>query len=214
MRIKHKLHFKFKNRKMIPVFFIIPFFLSSFFLFFVLSFTSKISFLKKSLEKQDFENLSLGCTITSFGNGNGTFSASISFSQPNGKMISSYERSWYGKELYAECIVLSFKKNNLVFPYRLYSDKTKKGTGTTLFPYYTIDGFPAVYNYSFFSQKEKKLIEDIFKTSKVLSFISPKFLTAFRNVKMETAVLSDFKADSGYALTFDKKGNLIFKRIL
>lgn len=214
MKKKHFKNLEAKRKKTFSVILLVPVLLSVLLIIFSASFKNKITAAKKSLMRHDFDKMPPGCTITSFGHGNGTFSASISFLQPNGKMISSYERSWQGSKLFAECFVFSLKKGNLVFPFRLYSDKAKKGTGTTLFPYYTIDKYPAIYNYTFFSQNEKKIIEEIFKTSRNISVISPRFLTAFRGVTIQTAVLSDFKADANYNLTFDKNGKLIFKQVL
>lgn len=200
--------------KKTSILFCIPILLLSAFLIFILSFIHNISSAEKALEKYKFDDFSTGCTVTSFGTGEDTFSASISFSQPSGKMISSYERSWQGKELYIECVVFNFKSGHIVFPYRLYSDKSEKGTGTILYPYYTIEKYPAGYNYSFFSQNEKKHLERIFNTSRVLSIASPAFLTCFHKVKIKKASLSGLKAGAAYNLMIDQKGFLFFKRIL
>ena len=107
----------------------------------------KLGSIKKKLSKTNLSIYSTGTMIKTFGQNTETVSAVISFFTPSGNLINSYERAWHGWELNLECIVFTFESGSIVFPYRLFSNESKYGTGVKLFDYYNLKDYPAIYDY-------------------------------------------------------------------
>ena len=168
----------------------------------------KISSAEKRLLMCDPAILNTGCTIKTFGRGDSEVSAMISFYTPSEKLIGSYERAWNGSALNLECIVCKMKNGALVFPYRLFSD-TSEGTGIVLFDIYAEKRYPAIYDYSFFSQEEKKAVQTLFKAA----VFSRYLLILFSSARLQTVTLHNFEPDAEYGLKALSSGGLVLQKI-
>ncbi len=198
--IKHKKGFLF-------------FFCSLPVLFFLFSiavnrYTGKISAAEKKLSSYEINIFNTGCIIKTFGRGNSTVSASISFYTPSEKPIGSYERAWHGSELNLECIVFTFKHGSIVFPYRLFSDKPES-TGVLLFNMYSEKDYPAIYDYPFLPEEEKMSIKTLFKSA----VFSPYLLTLFSSARLQTVTLASFKPDAEYSLNILPSGQAVLEKL-
>ncbi|MEL3912271.1 hypothetical protein [Treponema pedis] len=196
-----------KNRK---CFFSIFSFVSLLFLFIfiIVNFYSlKIEYAEKKLLNGNFEIYNTGCIVKALGQNTENVSAAVSFYLPDGKPLGTYERSWHGWELKLECIVLQLKKGALVFPYRIFSDESKYGTGIKLFSYYLKNGYPAIYDYSFFSDEEKDAVKTLFS----FAAFSPNLFLTFSSAKKQTVSLRRFNPDTEYILTVSSSGSLLLK---
>ncbi len=167
----------------------------------------KIELAEKILSNTNLSGFNTGCIIRTLGQNPESVSANISFFTPSNYLISSYERSWQGWELKIECIVLPLKKGVLVFPHRIYSNRTKFGTGVILFQYYNKKGFPAIYDYGFLSSEEKKAIKTLFKLVK----FSPSLFKAFSSAKAQTIDLREFKRDKEFLLFTNSEKQIYLK---
>lgn len=167
----------------------------------------RIAYAEKKLSGYDINIFNTGCVIKTFGRGSSSVNASVSFYTPTGTLIGSYERAWKGWELNIECIVFKFKKGCLVFPYRIFSDKTV-GTGIVLFNMYTENNYPEIYKYSFFSEEEKQLITVLFKSA----VFSPYLLSLFSSAQIKTVTLREFSPDSEYGLKILPSGEIILSK--
>lgn len=179
-----------------------------FFLIFGLTdfYNYKLGSIKQKLSKTNLSIYSTGTVIKTFGQNTETVSAVISFFTPSGNLINSYERAWQGWELNLECIVFTFESGSIVFPYRLFSNESKYGTGVKLFDYYNRDGSPAIYDYSFFSKEEKELIKSLYG----YAVFSPYLLKVFSYAKIKTVSLHNFKPDTEYLLYAGSDGEIRF----
>ena len=166
----------------------------------------KLGSIKQKLSKTNLSIYSTGTMIKTFGQNTETVSAVISFFTPNGNLINSYERAWHGWELNLECVVFTFESGSIVFPYRLFSNESKYGTGLKLFDYYNRKGYPAIYDYSFFSNEEKALIKTLYR----YTIFSPYLLKAFSYVDIKTVSLRNFKPDTEYLLYAGSDGEIKF----
>ena len=166
----------------------------------------KLGSIKQKLSKTNLSIYSTGTMIKTFGQNTETVSAVISFFTPSGNLINSYERAWHGWELNLECIVFTFESGSIVFPYRLFSNESKYGTGIKLFDYYNRDGYPAIYDYSFFSKEEKELIKSLYG----YAVFSPYLLKVFSYARIKTVSLHNFKPDTEYLLYAGSDGEIRF----
>lgn len=198
-----------KNKKYFLIFFsIISFlFLSAF--VFVKLYASRIEKAEKILAKSNIEFFNSGCVIKTLGQNPETISAEISFYTPNGNLAGRYERAWNGWELNIECFSLKLKNGNLVFPYRIFSDKSKRGTGIKLMPYYSTNNFPEIYEYPFLTNEEREAIKTLFKSAK----FSPYMFLTFSSLKKKTIRLRNFEHDAEYNLISSKTGTIILQKI-
>ncbi|UTC68093.1 MULTISPECIES: hypothetical protein [unclassified Treponema] len=188
-------------------------FLSVSFLFFLIFgaadfYADKLNSIEKQISESGFTVYNTGTVIKTFGQNTETVSAVISFFTPKGELINSYERAWHGQELNLECIVFTFKTGPIVFPYRIFSDESKQGTGLNLFNYYNRGGFPAIYDYTFFSKEEKALIKELYG----YTVFSPYLLKLFSSAKIKTVILRNFKPDTEYLLYAESNGEIKFIR--
>ncbi len=163
---------------------------------------------KKVLSKSHFFIRNTGCVVKTFGRSADAVSAVISFYTPTGELVKSYERSWQGWELKFECIVLKLGENYWVFPHRVFSDKTRYGTGVWLFNLYSVNNYPAVYDYSFFTKDERAALETLFRLAK----FSPYLFKFFSGAKAMTINLREFKPDKEYGLCIDPHKGLYLKK--
>ena len=179
-----------------------------FFLIFGLTdfYNYKLGSIKQKLSKTNLSIYNTGTVIKTFGQNTETVSAVISFFTPRGDLINSYERAWHGWELNLECVVFTFESGSIVFPYRLFSNESKYGTGLKLFDYYNRKGYPAIYDYSFFSNEEKALIKTLYR----YTMFSPYLLKAFSYVDIKTVSLRNFKPDTEYLLYAGSDGEIKF----
>ncbi len=163
---------------------------------------------KKILMGRKFYIRNTGCIIKTYGRNTESVSAIISFYTPQGELIRSYERSWQGWELELECIVLEMGSNILLFPHRIFSDKTKYGTGVWLFGYYSRNAFPAIYDYQSLSAKEHEAVKKLFQMAK----FSPYLFKLFSGAKARTINLREFKPDQEYVLFINSKNKIYLKK--
>lgn len=197
-----------KNKKRFLIIFSLVSFLF-FSVFILINFYSlNIENAEKHLANSNLSIFNMGCIIKTLGRNAETVSAEISFYEPNGTLCGRYERAWQGWELNIECIVLNLKNGNLVFPYRIFSDKSKHGTGVNLIPYYSKNNYPATYGYTFFSKEDKKAIQTLFKSAA----LSPYLFLFFSSAKKETIPLRNFTPDTEYTLTVSAAGRISFKK--
>lgn len=166
----------------------------------------KLGSIKQKLSKTNLSIYSTGTMIKTFGQNTETVSAVISFFTPRGELINSYERAWQGWELNLECIVFTFESGSIVFPYRLFSNESKYGTGVKLFDYYNLKGYPAIYDYSFFSKEERELIKGLYE----YAVFSPYLLKVFSYARIKTVSLRNFKPDTEYLLYAGSDGEIKF----
>ena len=166
----------------------------------------KLGSIKQKLSKTNLSIYSTGTMIKTFGQNTETVSAVISFFTPSGNLINSYERAWHGWELNLECIVFTFESGSIVFPYRLFSNESKYGTGVKLFDYYNLKGYPAIYDYSFFSKEERELIKGLYE----YAVFSPYLLKVFSYARIKTVSLRNFKPDMEYLLYAGSDGEIRF----
>lgn len=166
----------------------------------------KLGSIKQKLSKTNLSIYNTGTVIKTFGQNTETVSAVISFFTPRGDLINSYERAWQGWELNLECIVFTFESGSIVFPYRLFSNESKYGTGVKLFDYYNLKGYPAIYDYSFFSKEEKELIKSLYE----YAVFSPYLLKVFSYARIKTVNLRNFKPDTEYLLYAGSDGEIRF----
>ena len=166
----------------------------------------KLGSIKKKLSKTNLSIYSTGTMIKTFGQNTETVSAVISFFTPRGELINSYERAWQGWELNLECIVFTFESGSIVFPYRLFSNESKYGTGVKLFDYYNLKDYPAIYDYSFFSKEERELIKSLYE----YAVFSPYLLKVFSYARIKTVSLHNFKPDTEYLLYAGSDGEIRF----
>ena len=179
-----------------------------FFLIFGLTdfYNYKLGSIKQKLSKTNLSIYNTGTVIKTFGQNTETVSAVISFFTPRGDLINSYERAWQGWELNLECIVFTFESGSIVFPYRLFSNESKYGTGVKLFDYYNLKGYPAIYDYSFFSKEERELIKGLYE----YAVFSPYLLKVFSYARIKTVSLRNFKPDTEYLLYAGSDGEIKF----
>lgn len=163
---------------------------------------------EKHLEASNLSIFNTGCIIKTLGRNSETVSAEISFYEPDGTLCGRYERAWHGWELNIECMVLNLKSGNLVFPYRIFSDESKHGTGVNLIPYYSKNNYPATYGYTVFSKEDKKAIQTLFKAAA----FSPYLFLFFSSAKKQTILLRNFTPDTEYLLTVSTAGRISFKK--
>ncbi len=90
-------------------------------------------------------------------------SARFRFYDADDNEISVFERSWQGKELNIDCLVLPFGSRTFVFPISVYTELLPPSKGTELSPYYVRRGMPLIYESSALSARERKIIKKIFK---------------------------------------------------
>ena len=166
----------------------------------------KLGSIKQKLSKTNLSIYNTGTVIKTFGQNTETVSAVISFFTPRGDLINSYERAWQGWELNIECIVFTFESGSIVFPYRLFSNESKYGTGVKLFDYYNLKGYPAIYDYSFFSKEERELIKGLYE----YAVFSPYLLKVFSYARIKTVSLRNFKPDTEYLLYAGSDGEIRF----
>ena len=166
----------------------------------------KLGSIKQKLSKTNLSIYSTGTMIKTFGQNTETVSAVISFFTPSGNLINSYERAWHGWELNLECIVFTFESGSIVFPYRLFSNESKYGTGVKLFDYYNLNDYPAIYDYSFFSKEERELIKGLYE----YAVFSPYLLKVFSYARIKTVSLRNFKPDTEYLLYVGSDGEIRF----
>ena len=166
----------------------------------------KLGSIKQKLSKTNLSIYSTGTMIKTFGQNTETVSAVISFFTPRGDLINSYERAWQGWELNLECIVFTFESGSIVFPYRLFSNESKYGTGVKLFDYYNLNDYPAIYDYSFFSKEERELIKGLYE----YAVFSPYLLKVFSYARIKTVSLHNFKPDMEYLLYAGSDGEIRF----
>ena len=166
----------------------------------------KLGSIKQKLSKTNLSIYSTGTMIKTFGQNTETVSAVISFFTPSGNLINSYERAWHGWELNLECIVFTFESGSIVFPYRLFSNESKYGTGVKLFDYYNLNDYPAIYDYSFFSKEERELIKGLYE----YAVFSPYLLKVFSYARIKTVSLRNFKPDTEYLLYAGSDGEIKF----
>ncbi len=166
----------------------------------------KLGSIKQKLSKTNLSIYSTGTMIKTFGQNTETVSAVISFFTPSGNLINSYERAWQGWELNLECIVFTFESGSIVFPYRLFSNESKYGTGVKLFDYYNLNDYPAIYDYSFFSKEERELIKGLYE----YAVFSPYLLKVFSYARIKTVNLRNFKPDTEYLLYAGSDGEIRF----
>ena len=166
----------------------------------------KLGSIKQKLSKTNLSIYNTGTVIKTFGQNTETVSAVISFFTPRGDLINSYERAWQGWELNIECIVFTFESGSIVFPYRLFSNESKYGTGVKLFDYYNLKGYPAIYDYSFFSKEERELIKGLYE----YAVFSPYLLKVFSYARIKTVNLRNFKPDTEYLLYAGSDGEIRF----
>lgn len=166
----------------------------------------KLGSIKQKLSKTNLSIYSTGTMIKTFGQNTETVSAVISFFTPSGNLINSYERAWHGWELNLECIVFTFESGSIVFPYRLFSNESKYGTGVKLFDYYNLKDYPAIYDYSFFSKEERELIKGLYE----YAVFSPYLLKVFSYARIKTVNLRNFKPDTEYLLYAGSDGEIRF----
>lgn len=166
----------------------------------------KLGSIKQKLSKTNLSIYNTGTVIKTFGQNTETVSAVISFFTPRGDLINSYERAWQGWELNLECIVFTFESGSIVFPYRLFSNESKYGTGVKLFDYYNLKGYPAIYDYSFFSKEERELIKSLYE----YAVFSPYLLKVFSYARIKTVSLRNFKPDTEYLLYAGSDGEIRF----
>ena len=166
----------------------------------------KLGSIKQKLSKTNLSIYSTGTMIKTFGQNTETVSAVISFFTPSGNLINSYERAWQGWELNLECIVFTFESGSIVFPYRLFSNESKYGTGVKLFDYYNLNDYPAIYDYSFFSKEERELINGLYE----YAVFSPYLLKVFSYARIKTVSLRNFKPDTEYLLYAGSDGEIRF----
>ncbi len=179
------------------------------FIFLIINlYAGSIEYAEEKLSGRTFANFNTGCVIKTLGYNSETFSAAVSFYLPNGALIGSYERAWQGWELKLECIVLNLKSGAIVFPYRIFSDKSKYGTGVKLFSYYTKGGYPAIYDYSFFQAEEKEAVNVLFRSAA----LSPSLFLFFSSAQKQSIRLRNFHPDTEYALTVSPSGKIFLKK--
>ena len=166
----------------------------------------KLGSIKQKLSKTNLSIYSTGTMIKTFGQNTETVSAVISFFTPSGNLINSYERAWHGWELNLECIVFTFESGSILFPYRLFSNESKYGTGVKLFDYYNLNDYPAIYDYSFFSKEERELIKGLYE----YAVFSPYLLKVFSYARIKTVSLRNFKPDTEYLLYVGSDGEIRF----
>ncbi|UTD12517.1 hypothetical protein HO345_05780 [Treponema denticola] len=166
----------------------------------------KLGSIKQKLSKTNLSIYNTGTVIKTFGQNTETVSAVISFFTPRGDLINSYERAWQGWELNLECIVFTFESGSIVFPYRLFSNESKYGTGVKLFDYYNLNDYPAIYDYSFFSKEERELIKGLYE----YAVFSPYLLKVFSYARIKTVSLHNFKPDTEYLLYAGSDGEIRF----
>ena len=179
-----------------------------FFLIFGLTdfYNYKLGSIKQKLSESNLSIYNTGTVIKTFGQNTETVSAVISFFTPSGNLINSYERAWQGWELNLECIVFTFESGSIVFPYRLFSNESKYGTGVKLFDYYNLNDYPAIYDYSFFSKEERELIKGLYE----YAVFSPYLLKVFSYARIKTVNLRNFKPDTEYLLYAGSDGEIRF----
>lgn len=169
----------------------------------------------RNLSRVAFSEQELPVTLTIFGRSsdsiNGredTISARIAFFTPDGESAGSVERSWQGWELNIDCIMVSSGTGWLVFPYRVFTDKTALGQGTVLFDQYTSEGLPLLYTYPELTRKERAILHELFSIVKTEQWL-PRFLGTLHH---ETVSIRSFEAGKEYSFFVTKNGKLTLRR--
>ncbi len=201
------MHFIKNKKKFLKVFISVSIIFLVIFSFFFI-YNKNIQDSMQILSAKSFYIRNTGCIIKTFGRNTESVSALVSFYNPRGELIRSYERSWQGWELDLECIVLESGSNILVFPHRIFTDATKYGTGILLFDYYSQNSFPAIYDYQLFSPAERFAVYKLFKMAK----FSPYLFKLFSGAKAKTINLREFKPDQEYVLFVNSKKNIYLKK--
>lgn len=166
-----------------------------------------INAIDRLISKSVFPVLNSECVVRTLGANFETVNASISFYQPDGLLLGSYERAWYGTQLNIECINFKTKNSFLVFPYRIFSDKNKNGTGVNLYGYYTKKSFPAIYDFPEIGQREKHYLKVMFYLLKTI----PEFTILFSSAKYETVSINNFGYGFEYNLTMSPDNSVFIK---
>jgi hypothetical protein len=118
----------------------------------------------RTLKSGDVElpSLTLPLRFTVLSRSDTSISGRFHFYNALGREISSFERSWNGSELYIESLGISLGKRFFVFPSRVFTDSATAKKGTSLFPYYDQDGFPAVFDSPSLSPQTRQALATLF----------------------------------------------------
>ena len=123
----------------------------------------------RTLKSGDVElpSITLPLRFTVLSRSDTSISGRFHFYNALGREISSFERSWNGSELYIESLGISLGKRFFVFPSRVFTDSATAKKGTSLFPYYDQDGFPAVFDSPSLSPQTRQALATLFSRLKL-----------------------------------------------
>ncbi|MCX7655633.1 MAG: hypothetical protein N2Z76_03805 [Treponemataceae bacterium] len=143
--------------------------------------------------------------------------ARFRFYTPQGKEIASFERSWRGRELVIDSLVVPVGKHHFVFPFRVFTDQIAPRSGTLLFQYYDYEGFPGIFESPTLSAETRRLLSVLFQRLKVSEGllgtsrdgeVSQRFSKIFGNAVHDIRQLRPFEVGVVYALVVHPDGGI------
>jgi len=117
----------------------------------------------------------LPISLTVYGRGEDSLSMGLDFYDPSGTALGSMERSWNGWELTVDAVTVATGTGWLVFPFKAYTDAGGRDKGLDLTRYYNRDGFPALWESSLLSRKERNALRRLFSVVLTERWIPPLF---------------------------------------
>ncbi len=142
-------------------------------------------------------------------------SARCRFYNQDAYEVASFERSWSGTELALEGLVIPILDKYIFFP--AWLDTELPGRGIELFPYYSRDGFPLIYDQRFIADEFHSALRSLFAAvrradAKNDSGGTPRLGVALPAAYRYSVRLSDAELGAVYACVLNEKGEPVFIR--
>jgi hypothetical protein len=115
-----------------------------------------------TFEAGDAPDLAIPLRFTVLSRSDTSISGKFRFYNAEGREIASFERSWNGSELFIESLAIPLGERVFVFPCRVFTDAPTSKKGTSLFPYYDQDGFPAIFDSQAMSPPARQAVSTLF----------------------------------------------------
>jgi len=111
-----------------------------------------------------------------------------------------------GREVHFDFLIFKIKDQNLIFPYKIYSDLIAPDNGIIITEHYTVDEFPQIFFYKDMDKELKEFMTEIFNKIKNNNYDSKD--NYFGSAVHDIPEFMSFKTNKIYSIVTRTKGGI------
>lgn len=157
----------------------------------------KISLLKK-------ENVPLRFKITK--REENTITLVTKFYDAQDNVVKRITQEIEGNELHFDFLIFKVKDQNLIFPYKIYTDLIAPDDGIIITDHYTVDEFPQIFFYQGIDNELKEIMIEIFEKIKSNNYDSKD--NYFGSAVHDVPEFKSFETNKIYSIVTRTKGGI------